>query len=551
MLINSQLLYKKTRGTIKMANKIWKKYKVIIIIVLIALALFGYMNYNKKTTSLFQSSISTAEYYAKAAGGGKIYRNLNADASERFCTHFTPYSCNSQSECPYLAGYTIYETCTANQCSSGGTADCQGGSSCTNPTSSENYFMCHEGTVYQCGSGSWNYYDTCLSLGYYTSCQYSDFPKATYGTLCNPVPSSVCGNNIIEGNEVCDGTSLHGMSCSNWGYNSGTISCQSDCMGYITSGCSNTQAPTCFDGIQNQGETGIDCGGPCVSCQTNPNIAVSGYYTDHDESAGTYRASVTFKSNIELRNKLVEGYLVSNKKTYTFTEDKCAIQKQQSQNPLYRNGYVDFSANTDFYANFIFSVEPDTYDVYVAVYSQCNPGATTILSPLKVGTLTVITNPNCQDQCTDPSTVTCGTPIEIKSGCSGACNPGTKCTSGTCSNGHCCGSGTEWCMLDGACKSTCTTPNPTPTSNGTSGILTKDYCLAQTACKELGNCFVDSTGKKCENQCMPFVQSWDATKFDGTLQDSGCTTSKNAMTGLIIAVLIIVGLIALKAMKKN
>ena len=24
--------------------------------------------------------------------------------------------------------------------------------------------------------------------------------------------------------------------------------------------------PSCFDGIQNQGETGIDCGGPCISC---------------------------------------------------------------------------------------------------------------------------------------------------------------------------------------------------------------------------------------------------------------------------------------------
>ncbi len=25
-------------------------------------------------------------------------------------------------------------------------------------------------------------------------------------------------------------------------------------------------APTCFDKIQNQGETGVDCGGPCASC---------------------------------------------------------------------------------------------------------------------------------------------------------------------------------------------------------------------------------------------------------------------------------------------
>jgi len=27
--------------------------------------------------------------------------------------------------------------------------------------------------------------------------------------------------------------------------------------------------PTCNDGIQNQGETGIDCGGPCAPCMTS------------------------------------------------------------------------------------------------------------------------------------------------------------------------------------------------------------------------------------------------------------------------------------------
>src|SRR5436853_6975316 len=30
----------------------------------------------------------------------------------------------------------------------------------------------------------------------------------------------------------------------------------------------NTPAPTCSDGIQNQGETGVDCGGPCSACPT-------------------------------------------------------------------------------------------------------------------------------------------------------------------------------------------------------------------------------------------------------------------------------------------
>ncbi len=31
---------------------------------------------------------------------------------------------------------------------------------------------------------------------------------------------------------------------------------------------SNTPVATCSDGIQNQGETGVDCGGPCAPCHT-------------------------------------------------------------------------------------------------------------------------------------------------------------------------------------------------------------------------------------------------------------------------------------------
>lgn len=32
----------------------------------------------------------------------------------------------------------------------------------------------------------------------------------------------------------------------------------------------NTVEPSCFDDIQNQNETGVDCGGSCVSCQGKP-----------------------------------------------------------------------------------------------------------------------------------------------------------------------------------------------------------------------------------------------------------------------------------------
>jgi hypothetical protein len=45
--------------------------------------------------------------------------------------------------------------------------------------------------------------------------------------------------------------------------------------------------PTCADGIQNQGETGIDCGGPCPACgfthnetfNSHPTWGIDGAYT--------------------------------------------------------------------------------------------------------------------------------------------------------------------------------------------------------------------------------------------------------------------------------
>src|SRR5687767_7089653 len=36
----------------------------------------------------------------------------------------------------------------------------------------------------------------------------------------------------------------------------------------------------CFDGIQNQGETGVDCGGPCSACPTQWTLVTSGTAAD-------------------------------------------------------------------------------------------------------------------------------------------------------------------------------------------------------------------------------------------------------------------------------
>ena len=48
-----------------------------------------------------------------------------------------------------------------------------------------------------------------------------------------------CGNDVIEGAEVCDGTALGTATCDSEGFVSGTLGCLQDCSGFDTSGCSN------------------------------------------------------------------------------------------------------------------------------------------------------------------------------------------------------------------------------------------------------------------------------------------------------------------------
>ncbi len=61
----------------------------------------------------------------------------------------------------------------------------------------------------------------------------------------------------------------------------------------INTSCVVLAAPTCSDGIQNQGEAGVDCGGPCPACTFFPIDAgdqtlCSGTFTDPGGVAGQY-----------------------------------------------------------------------------------------------------------------------------------------------------------------------------------------------------------------------------------------------------------------------
>ncbi|MBS3077161.1 hypothetical protein J4233_02715 [Candidatus Pacearchaeota archaeon] len=56
---------------------------------------------------------------------------------------------------------------------------------------------------------------------------------------------TVCGNGIVEGTEVCDGNNLNGQTCQNQGFGGGTLACNAQCNGLVTTGCTSSCTNEC------------------------------------------------------------------------------------------------------------------------------------------------------------------------------------------------------------------------------------------------------------------------------------------------------------------
>lgn len=59
---------------------------------------------------------------------------------------------------------------------------------------------------------------------------------------------SVCGNNVKEGGEACDGGDLGGQTCQSRGFTGGTLACNANCT-FDTSGCFVTTTTTTFTSV--------------------------------------------------------------------------------------------------------------------------------------------------------------------------------------------------------------------------------------------------------------------------------------------------------------
>lgn len=107
---------------------------------------------------------------------------------------------------------------------------------------------------------------------------------------------------------------------------------------------------TCHDGIQNQNETGIDCGGPCLLCESM-SATINGTAWEADQTSVEGRllgteiyiqgSRVDGSSNIQL---VYEG--IWNPGTYEFKRATYSIQSQQYVLTDPANSTVTFSTFT-------------------------------------------------------------------------------------------------------------------------------------------------------------------------------------------------------------
>jgi len=109
-------------------------------------------------------------------------------------------------------------------------------------------------TSAECGGAACNYVEECdppTSTATCASLSAGTGTATCRGNCTWELAACVkCGNNTIEGGEICDGTALSGQTCVSQGYSGGTLLCLATCLGYDKTGCYK-----CGDGTVNAGES--------------------------------------------------------------------------------------------------------------------------------------------------------------------------------------------------------------------------------------------------------------------------------------------------------
>jgi len=186
-----------------------------------------------------------------------------------------------------------------------------------------------------CGDGVKNGADVCDGddLGG-QSCQTQGFSAGDLKCLsnCGGFDTSsctgqiVCGNNTIEGNEVCDGAQLNGATCETQGFGPGTLACKGDCSGYDTSGCGEECQPQCGTRVCGPDPICQESCGDCGDFEVCSDDGQCVKTCDFDE------VESDMSLNIDLVTAPVSGQIALNG----------AVMPDNTLNQYYDRGYVRF-----------------------------------------------------------------------------------------------------------------------------------------------------------------------------------------------------------------
>jgi hypothetical protein len=140
--------------------------------------------------------------------------------------------------------------------------------------------VCIDGTGSQLGGNRWGDYAS-VSVDPADDCTFwvtNEYVETTGSfqwdtqictfTFASCGSTQICGNNVREGSEVCDGTDLDGQTCGDFGCGGGTLACNNSCDGFDTSQCTLC-SPCNNNDICETGEDCNNCPNDCVSGTTS------------------------------------------------------------------------------------------------------------------------------------------------------------------------------------------------------------------------------------------------------------------------------------------
>ncbi len=121
------------------------------------------------------------------------------------------------------------------------------------------------------------------------------------GNNLNNTGNPMCGDNVIGGDETCDGTDLAGQTCVSRGFDSGTLACAIDCASFVTAACQGS-GPVCGDNVIGGDET---CAGTDLAGQTCVSLGYLSGDLGCADDCTTFDASGCFGATCG--NSVVEG----------------------------------------------------------------------------------------------------------------------------------------------------------------------------------------------------------------------------------------------------